>query len=111
MIGAAAAPLAFLGKSWAVGGGQNPVEAAALGSALILGPDMSNFREITAELLDADAAVQVADGAALAEALDALLQDPVRRDALKANAGAVMRRHQDAVAETLRHIAPLLEFR
>ena len=106
-----AAPVAFLGKSLAVGGGQNPVEAAALGSALILGPDMSNFREITAELLDADAAVQVADGAALAEALDALLQDPVRRDALKVNAGAVMRRHQDAVAETLRHIAPLLEFR
>ena len=102
------AGIAFLGKSLAVGGGQNPAEPAALGCALVLGPDMSNFREITAELLADDAAVQVADGAGLAEAVDSLLQDHARRDALGANARALMLRHQDAVAETLRHIAPLL---
>jgi 3-deoxy-D-manno-octulosonic-acid transferase len=106
-----AAAIAFLGKSLSVGGGQNPAEPAALGCALVLGPDMSNFRDITAELLAADAAIQVTDGAGLAEAVDALLQDPARREALGANARAMMHRHQDAVAETLRHIAPLLEFR
>jgi 3-deoxy-D-manno-octulosonic-acid transferase len=105
-----AAGIAFLGKSLSVGGGQNPAEPAALGCALVLGPDRSNFRDITAELLASDAAVQVADGAGLAEAVDALLQDHARRDALGANARAMMQCHQDAVAETLRHIAPLLEF-
>lgn len=106
-----AAKIAFLGKSLAVGGGQNPAEPAALGCALVLGPDMSNFRDITAELLAAGAAVQVTDGAALAEAVDTLLQEPTRRAALGANARAMMLRHQGAVAETLRHIAPLLEIR
>lgn len=104
-----AAPLVFLGKSLAVGGGQNPAEPAALGCALVLGPDMSNFRAVTEELLASDAAIQVADGAALAEAADALLQDRTRRDTLAANARAMMARHQGAVAETLRHIAPLLQ--
>lgn len=104
-----AAPLVFLGKSLAVGGGQNPAEPAALGCALVLGPDMSNFREITAELLASEAALQVGDGSALAEAIDALLQDAARRETLAANARAMMGRHQDAVRETLRHIAPLLQ--
>lgn len=106
-----AAGVVFLGKSLSVGGGQNPAEPAGLGCAVVLGPDMSNFRDITAELLAADAAVQVADGAALATAVDALLQDPTRREALSVNARATMQRHRDAVAETLRHIVPLLEFR
>lgn len=104
-----AVPVVFLGKSLAVGGGQNPAEPAALGCALLLGPDMSNFRDITAELLAGDAAIQVADGAGLAEAADTLLQDSARRGALAGNARAMMARHQGAVAETLRHIAPLLQ--
>ena len=106
-----AAPIAFLGKSLRVGGGQNPAEPAALGCALVLGPDMSNFRDITAELLAADAAVQVADAAALTAAVDTLLRDSAQRAALSTNARTMMERHQGAVAETLRHIAPLLEIR
>ena len=104
-----AASVVFLGKSLSVGGGQNPAEPAALGCALVLGPDMSNFRDITAELLAMDAAIQAPDGAALAETVDILLQDSARRASLAANAITMMRRHQGAVGETLRHIAPLLE--
>lgn len=104
-----AVPVVFLGKSLAVGGGQNPAEPAALGCALLLGPDMSNFRDITAELLAGDAAIQVMDGAGLAEAADTLLQDRARRDALAGRARDVMARHQGAITETLRHIAPLLQ--
>ena len=106
-----AAQIIFLGKSLRVGGGQNPAEPASLGCALVLGPDMSNFRDITAELLASGAAVQVADDGALTQAVGALLQNRDRRDALGANARAMMARHQGAIAETLRHIAPLLEFR
>lgn len=105
------APIVFPGKSLAVGGGQNPAEPAALGCALVLGPDMSNFRDITAELLASNGAVQVADGAALAEAVEMLLGDETRRRDLAAHAQAMMQRHQGAVAETLRHIAPLLDIR
>ena len=71
--------IVFMGKSLAVGGGQNPAEPALIGCALVLGSDMSNFREMTAELLRAGAAVQVSDTARLTEAVGALLEDADRR--------------------------------
>ena len=42
-----ACDLVVMGKSFAVGGGQNPAEPAKLGCAVICGPDMSNFRDLT----------------------------------------------------------------
>src|SRR6185312_1765190 len=103
-----AADLVFVGKSLSVGGGQNPAEPALLGCALILGPDMSNFRETTAELLTAGGAVQVRDAAGLTRAIDGLLGDTTRRAAMAAAARAAIAAHRDAVNETLAALAPFL---
>lgn len=102
------ADLVFMGKSLAVGGGQNPAEPALLGCALALGPDMSNFRDTTAELLTAGGAVQVQDAAGLTGAIDALLGDAARRTAMAAAAKATIAAHGDAVNETLAALAPFL---
>ncbi len=45
------APIAFIGGSLVPQGGQNPLEAARLGCALLFGPHTENFSEIT-ELLE-----------------------------------------------------------
>jgi 3-deoxy-D-manno-octulosonic-acid transferase len=103
-----AADLVFMGKSLAVGGGQNPAEPALLGCALILGADMSNFRDMTAELVGAGAAVQVAGEAALAETLGRLLGDRTRREKMGAAGRAVMALHANAVKETMNALGPYL---
>ena len=98
----------FMGKSLAVGGGQNPAEPALIGCALILGPDMSNFREITAELVEAGAAAQVADAGTLAAAVPRILNDADHRKSMIAAGQAVMRRHANAVKETMDALSPYL---
>ena len=101
--------LVFMGKSLVAGGGQNPGEAAQLGCALLLGPDMSNFRDLSADLLLRQAAVDVRNAAALTAAVDWLLQDPRTRARFAENARSFMASHADGVAETLAYVAPYLE--
>lgn len=100
--------IVFVGKSFAVGGGQNPAEPALLGCALMLGPDMSNFREIAAELVAAGAADQVSTPGALCEAVRRLLEDPERRRRMIAAGQAVMRRHASAANATMEALSPYL---
>ncbi len=104
-----AADIVFMGKSLAVGGGQNPAEPAILGRALVLGSDMSNFRDMTAELLAAGAAVQVEDAAALKDAVARLLRDPEACEKMSGAGRAVMAHHAHAVKETLNALSPYLE--
>ena len=102
------AEIVFMGKSLAVGGGQNPAEPALIGCALVLGSDMSNFREMTAELLQTGAALQVNDTARLTEAVGALLEDADRRAGMMRAGQGVMRHHANAVKDTLAALAPYL---
>lgn len=101
--------LAFMGKSLAIGGGQNPAEAAQLGCALILGPDMSNFRDTASDFIARRAAIEVRNAAALTAAVDWLLQDTGTRARMGEAARAAMARHVNAVTETLEHLAPYLD--
>jgi 3-deoxy-D-manno-octulosonic-acid transferase len=74
------AGLAWVGGSFCDFGGQNPLEAAALGVPVFFGPSMRHFPEIAAALLEAGAAWQGAS-TGLAQASTALLQDPKARRA------------------------------
>lgn len=105
------ADVVFIGKSLPPHTeGQTPVEAAALGRAMVMGTGMGNFRAIARELVEQGAVLQVADAAALTTAVVALLRDPARRTALgeaaqawhRANVGAVER----TLAEVRRVLAP-----
>ncbi len=100
--------IAFVGKSLRGHGGQNPLEPARLGCALVCGPHMENFAEIVAGLRAADALETVADGDGLAAAIDALLSDPD----LRARRAAAARGHAEAAAGVVERmldaVVPLL---
>ena len=91
----------FIGKSLAARGGQNPIEPAGLAKPIVLGPHMDNFTEITAKFLANDAAVQVADEIALEAAIDDLLGDKPKRDALGQAARKVVQSNEGAVERTV----------
>jgi 3-deoxy-D-manno-octulosonic-acid transferase len=105
------APIAFVGRSRvAPGGGQNPLEPARLGCAIAVGPYTGNFSDHVALLRDAGALVEVADAAALAVFVSAMLDDPARRIRLGEQAAASVRRHADLAertAETLLSMLPV----
>ncbi len=75
----AGAALVFVGGSLIPHGGQNVVEPARLGRAVLFGPHMDNFAEETRLLLDAGGARRVTDNGDLVQALRHLLADPDRR--------------------------------
>ncbi|QDY68377.1 3-deoxy-D-manno-octulosonic acid transferase [Qingshengfaniella alkalisoli] len=68
------APLSFVGGSLVPVGGHNPFEPAALGSAILCGPHVNNFRDIYARLEDARATRVVHNDGELAAAVVELLQ-------------------------------------
>lgn len=65
----------FVGKSLAGHGGQNPIEPAKLGSAVLHGPHVGNFRDVYEMLDEAHGALAVPDADSLARALELLLSD------------------------------------
>ncbi|MBD3679565.1 MAG: 3-deoxy-D-manno-octulosonic acid transferase [Rhodobacteraceae bacterium] len=75
------APVCFLGQSLVPGGGLNPFEATALGSALLHGPNVRNFQGAYRNLDVAGAAQLVKSAAELGEMVDTL-QAPHRAAAM-----------------------------
>jgi 3-deoxy-D-manno-octulosonic-acid transferase len=75
------APIVFVGGSLAAHGGQNPIEPAKLGAAILHGPNVWNFAEIYAALDAGHGAEQVGDVGKLTVRMGALLKD---RDARRA---------------------------
>ena len=67
------APVSFIGGSLVAKGGHNPLAAAALGSAILQGPAVSNFAAAYDTLLAADACIPVTDAADLAMKLETVL--------------------------------------
>ncbi len=68
-------PVAFIGGTLIPHGGQNLLEAAKLGCAVVHGPHMTNFAAIAAEMAEAGAVEAIADETGLAPAVDRLLGD------------------------------------
>jgi 3-deoxy-D-manno-octulosonic-acid transferase len=103
-----ACDLVMMGKSFTVGGGQNPAEPAKLGCAVICGPDMSNFRELTAAMTANGAMVQVADAGQLTAEIGRLLRDPAARHTLGQNGAQFIAAESQALAATLAILEPHL---
>lgn len=72
----ALASLAFVGGTLIDHGGQNVLEPAARGLAVLHGPDVANFTQEAALLEQAGASRVVEDGASLERAVRELLADP-----------------------------------
>ena len=105
------ATVVFVGKSLTAIGGQNPVEPAAQGKAIVFGPNMQNFADITRSLLRKDAAVQVQTPEDLERVLGELLADAPRRAALGRAALELVAENLGAVERTVEMILPHLASR
>ncbi|HSD61328.1 MAG TPA: lipid IV(A) 3-deoxy-D-manno-octulosonic acid transferase [Burkholderiales bacterium] len=103
-----ACDVAFVGGSLLPLGGQNLIEACAVGKPVLVGPHTFNFEEATRLAVEAGAAQRVADGEELADQVTRLLQDPARRRAMGEAGLAFAARHRGATERILRLVEPAL---
>jgi 3-deoxy-D-manno-octulosonic-acid transferase len=95
------ADVAFVGGSLTNRGGQNMIEPAGYGAALLFGPNTQNFRDVVEVLLAEEAARVVHDTAELTAALADCLANPVRAQAQAARAQKLVLAQQGATARTV----------
>ena len=103
------ADLAFVGGSLdGKRGGQNMIEPAAYGTAVVFGPHTWNFKETVARLLEHRAALEVQDADSLEAAILRLLAEPAERERLGEAARAFVRSQQGATQRTLEALDEVL---
>ena len=78
----AASDVAFIGGSLLPFGGQNLIEACAVGTPVLIGPHTLNFAAATEQAIACGAARRVADSAEFAKEIDRLLADAGQRQAM-----------------------------
>ena len=76
------ATVAFVGGSLVPKGGQNLMEPAAWGCPVIYGPHTDNFEEARITLESRGGGQEVANGKDLAESVDRLFEEPLKREEL-----------------------------
>jgi 3-deoxy-D-manno-octulosonic-acid transferase len=102
------AEVAFVGGSLVEHGGQNPLEPAWFGKPAVVGPSMSNFREITATMLAAHAIRQVRSANELPAAMEALLLDRAGAAAMGQRARDILEANRGTTARTVEALVELL---
>lgn len=93
--------LVFVGKSLTEHGGQNPLEPAICGKAIVVGPNMENFRIVMSDLLEYDAVARVESAGELRELIGELLDDESRRSELGERAANVVDSKRGAIECTV----------
>jgi 3-deoxy-D-manno-octulosonic-acid transferase len=102
------APIAFIGGSLILHGGQNPLEAVKLGTGVLVGPYMDSFPEIYGTLIAKDGCCIVHSAEELAGAVRGYFSDPTRLDAMRMCAEAAIAPFCGAIDRTLSALEPLL---
>lgn len=95
------ADIIFVGKSLTEHGGQNPIEPAMYGKAVIVGPNMENFPAVMAEFLQHNAIKQVDGEEPLADAVGQLIAHPAEREALGRIAARVVEKNRGVIERTV----------
>jgi 3-deoxy-D-manno-octulosonic-acid transferase len=90
-----------MGRSLAGFGGQNPLEPAITGTAILAGKHVSNFRDSYRSLLRHKAVRLVEDGDMLAANLAYLLNNPAQRDAMVLAAENTLSEMRGALERTI----------
>ncbi len=104
----AGADIAFVGGSLVPHGGQNALEAAAVGVPIMFGPYMMNFKEITRGLLAVEGACQCSDEADVEQQLCRLINDVEKRQQMVRQAKQFVTKNQGALALIITVITGLL---
>jgi len=104
----AACDCAFIGGSLMPLGGQNLIEACALGKPVLVGEHTFNFAQATEEAVAEGAALRVANADALIAAAARLLEDEAARTGMGAQALAFAGRHRGATLRTVELLRRLI---
>ena len=104
----AACDCAFIGGSLMPLGGQNLIEACAVGKPVLVGEHTFNFLQATEEAVEAGAALRVADAGALMSEAARLLGDGAARARMGEQALAFAGRHRGATARTVELLRQLI---
>jgi 3-deoxy-D-manno-octulosonic-acid transferase len=102
------APIVLMGGSLVAHGGQNPIEPAKLGGAVLHGPHVHNFTEIYAALDESRGALMVRDHQALARAVAELLSHPSLAREMARAAADTVQSLCGALDRTLQSIEPFI---
>jgi 3-deoxy-D-manno-octulosonic-acid transferase len=100
-------PLAFMGGSLVNHGGQNPIEPAKLGTAILHGPHVHNFVD-TYSRLDLDQGAREISAETLTETVGELLGNPAQMREMSRTASQVIVSLSGAADRTMSEIAPFL---
>ncbi len=103
-----ACDMAFVGGSLLPLGGQNIIEACAVGKPVIVGPHTFNFADAVNNAVTCGAALQVENAEAVVRAANQLLSEPARREQMARAGLAFSQAHRGATARTMELIKPLL---
>jgi 3-deoxy-D-manno-octulosonic-acid transferase len=102
------AGIVFVGRSLVRHGGQNPIEPAKLGNAILHGPNVSNFTDVYRELNQAAGAREVADAQELGDTLEELFADSARMRSMARAASDTVDRLGGATQNIMNAIEPYL---
>lgn len=100
----AAADLAFVGGSLVEKGGQNPLEPAAVGLAILTGPYTFNFESITEQLKQRGIEIQVNNAQELAKQVVFLLSNPAKRQQMGMDAKKFVQENKGVVLKQMQLI-------
>ena len=100
----ACAEVAFVGGSLQPIGGHNLLEPAAVGTAMVTGPHLHNFAEISKRLKEAGALLIAEDAQGVGVARGQLLEDAAKRQTMVDAGRALVEQGRGALAKTLQMI-------
>jgi 3-deoxy-D-manno-octulosonic-acid transferase len=87
--------------------GQNIIEPALLGKAIVTGPEMKNFRFVHKVLLEAHGVFAVESDEKLEDALEKLISDDKHRRDLGEKARAEIAKHKGSTERTIQMLEKL----
>lgn len=102
------APITVMGGTFVKVGGHNPIEAARLKSAIIIGPHSYNFKEICSDFKRADAAIFVKSPDECIKAIKTLWQDKNSYSTYVENASTLVKKKERILADTIAYIKKIL---
>jgi 3-deoxy-D-manno-octulosonic-acid transferase len=105
----AACDCAFIGGSLLPLGGQNLIEAAAVGRPVLVGEHTFNFLQATDEAVAMGGAARVRDAGELLDRAAALLADDARRRQMGERALAFANHHRGATLRTVELLRRLID--
>jgi 3-deoxy-D-manno-octulosonic-acid transferase len=100
--------IVFVGRSLSANGGQNPLEPAMLGAAVLSGRNVENFRDSYDRLVKGGGARFVKDGDMLAGAVNFLLVNETQRKDMIASGKTTVESMRGALERTLQTLDPYI---